>query len=128
MRRRHVITVAAVLLGMGAVAVLLCRRPKWHLPIFGLVITEVDDNFNLRPIRIGEVVHRPSPVAGGESGHTGFRLAQGSLPPGISLDGETGSLLGVASEPGVYTFSIEAELNSDERTRSSFGLVWRVLR
>lgn len=113
---------------MGAVAVLLSRRPKWHLPIFGLVITEVDDNVNLRPIRMGEVVHRPSPVAGGESGHTRFRLVQGSLPPGISLDGETGSLLGVASEAGVYTFSIEAELNSHERTRSSFGLVWRVLR
>ena len=46
-------------------------------------------------------------VSGGTAPYT-FSLSAGLLPPGITLDGKTGSLKGAATSVGSYTFEVDA--------------------
>ena len=47
-------------------------------------------------------------ISGGAYGYS-FTVASGTIPPGLSLDSQSGNIVGTPTKPGSYTFSIGVE-------------------
>lgn len=69
----------------------------------------------------GTAYHQRFVVAGGVPRHR-WRLAGGSLPPGLEIDSPSGSLSGFAATPGAYRFSLEVRDETGARAVAAHAL------
>ena len=64
---------------------------------------------------VGSSYHQMLPVSGEQAPHT-FVLSHGELPPGLVLNSAIGSLAGILTQTGTFTFTITMSLPSDPIT------------
>jgi len=72
---------------------------------------------------VGEAYNAVSTVAGGNAPYA-FVITNGSLPPGLVLNPETGSISGTPSVAGTYNFALEAWALSGKEHGSSPALIF----
>jgi len=54
-----------------------------------------------------------SGVGASATGSLTYAVSEGGLPPGLALNSSTGAIAGTPSEPGIYTFRIQAQANDN---------------
>ena len=80
----------------------------------GDIQARVDFTFNVLPMprlsfegQVGVLFSELIAFSGGEGPFLGYRIVSGELPPGLDLNGSSGSLAGVPTDPGEYTVVVE---------------------
>src|SRR5579864_830910 len=64
---------------------------------------------------VGSSYHQMLPISGEQAPHI-FVLSQGELPPGLVLNSAIGSLAGILTQTGTFTFTITMSMPSDPIT------------
>ncbi|HTW46492.1 MAG TPA: putative Ig domain-containing protein [Acidobacteriaceae bacterium] len=79
------------------------------------------DNTTLQDANIGQKYETELDASGGSGEYT-WSITSGSLPAGLTLDGEAGEITGSPSTPGSSTFTVQVEDSDDDTATQSLTL------